>query len=370
MSTLFFVDGESKYHYDMKVKLFDLIKNNEIKIIDNDKIEYDFDMSKDKAFLHMESFIIENPETNRYAPNVFYSNDDPPCRSILHLDSKNNLCCDALGHYGVIENLPCRECLEKNIICEENNSIIGYIPDISYGYNNQHKIWVEINYRHPSTNEKTIFCYLNNITLLEIDTSRIENIDNGIVHAINLTSDNTYKYEIDAIIDNMKFLILKNNFADYNYIMGRFLQIPYYKKYPNEVIKILTDNNLVVYKFYDKFDKSIKKFISSKLIEPEPIIITKDFYDILYKNFNYDYDETIQFLETSIAINMKKEIKEKGYALYGDYVEQYETWLINKSEAIKRVHRIIDDNNLFATREYDRNKMKFKGRPLLILNKN
>jgi hypothetical protein len=192
---------ESNIHKEAKEKLFNMLSNG-LKIIDQNGENYRYGW--DDEFLHMESPILN------YKNSVLYSNSKRklPCFKYLNFNytHNKNLLCNQKGHYGNISNLPCKECIIKN--CDLKLLDVGFIPDISYGYNGIHSVWFEINYKHPSTLEKLFFCYTKNIMLFEFDAEYILNLDWN-TEKIKHKRYSVKEYD-NELIANMKILLLKN----------------------------------------------------------------------------------------------------------------------------------------------------------------
>lgn len=161
---MYFDSNESLSHKKAKEKLFDLIVQKRIEIVDQyDNVYEIFNGRYKDEFLHIESFIMD------YSNEAIFSNEKSPC--IKHLeDYKKKGLCDAKGYYGGFKELPCERCVIKNFRKHLGSSskFASYRPDVSFGYNGNHKIWLEIKSGNPCSKNKIDFCKENGIILLEI----------------------------------------------------------------------------------------------------------------------------------------------------------------------------------------------------------
>lgn len=190
MSNLFFDHPESDRHLNAKEKLFNLISEKKINITDNFENKHIiFKGENQDEFLHVESFIIRPENEKTYVNSAFFSNKDLPCVKYLTFKGNARLLCDQRSSYGAHDNLPCKYCLEMNLSSNEKNKTkIGYTPDVSFGYDGKHKVWLEILYTHACSDHKIRYCVENNIVLLEISVEEIENLTGGTLKFNNLTS--------------------------------------------------------------------------------------------------------------------------------------------------------------------------------------
>jgi hypothetical protein len=201
----FFNSIETKKHYQAKKLLFDLITQQKVKIIDHEGEIFEVFPNKYKyEFLHSESFILGND----IAP--LYSSETKLLPCIKYFSNNFTPICDLKRHCGAIYDLPCTKCLEINLSTnfEKIKEIINFKPDIAWGYENKHRIWIEIHNTNKSTYRKMKFCYENGITLLEIGAKDILkcnlNKENNLLIFNNLTK--LYEY-IDK--EKWKEMIIK-----------------------------------------------------------------------------------------------------------------------------------------------------------------
>lgn len=162
----YFNENESYDHMIAKDKLFRLITNKRVKIFDEEGKRYDvFTGERDDEFLHQESFVVD------YGDDVLFSSPNSPCKTLPNFKPM----CDQKGYYGAYENLPCKKCMLANVGDLHKSSRFGsYRPDISFGYGGKHVIWLEVSHTNPCSFNKINFCMNHNITLLEIDSSVID----------------------------------------------------------------------------------------------------------------------------------------------------------------------------------------------------
>lgn len=220
----FFNNKESKAHKEAKEKLFDLIIQDKVKILDNYNREYYIYVGFEEEFLHMESFLIN------YHNEAIYSNYDLPCVKHLNFNKEEYvLLCDLKGHWGVFETLPCKKCIEINYIGDKN--IIGYTPDIAYGYDGKHQIWLEINHKHKCTKQKIDYCRDNNIILLEINSKDV--LDFNETKNNNLIFNNLSNDRYNITFDKKVYFAGKINQHDWRHSLFNTLRIEdeyYYEK--------------------------------------------------------------------------------------------------------------------------------------------
>jgi hypothetical protein len=213
-TNIFYENTESYNHQRAKETLFDLLIKGNVVIIDDKHNIYE-DVYKGlhtNEFLHIESFLLKSPSASNYCPNPMFSSKELPCITCLNFNSQDHkLLCDQKSYCGAFEKLPCRKCIELNYepITTDLSSykIIGFTPDIAYGYDNKFKIWFEVNYQNPCSIAKRQYCYNNNIILLEINASKIKE-NSKILPFTNLSSENIMldkrNQSIDDAVNSLK----------------------------------------------------------------------------------------------------------------------------------------------------------------------
>jgi len=174
MSLIFNEYTEGKLHKKIKDYIFDSIVNGSCRVFDDSGIEYHIYKGEyDDEFLHMEDFLIKPREQLTYLKEAMLSSSELPCMKYLNFtNNTHHMMCKGRGYFGAIDTMPCRKCFDVNFeaLCKYTNpSFIGFNPDISYGYNGVHKVWLEINSTHECTPYKVNYCFQNDIILLEID---------------------------------------------------------------------------------------------------------------------------------------------------------------------------------------------------------
>lgn len=223
----YFETNESNSHLKAKEKLFDLIVSKRIEIVDQHGNSYEIFKGKDETeFLHIESFVMD------YSNQALFSNEKPPCQQHLNDHNKKGLC-EAKGYYGAYKELPCERCVSINFRRHIKNSSIyaSYRPDVAFGYQGIHKIWLEIKNENPCSINKIEFCKKNDIVLLEIsDTDVLKFKDyNGrlIFNKLEeyIETPNLYK-DIDIVLKHIDKKLKVDLFVDYKEVNNMFIGMP------------------------------------------------------------------------------------------------------------------------------------------------
>lgn len=308
---------ESEKHLQAKLKLFNLLKENKLTLIDQYNTEYQLYKGKKGEFLYVE-------------PIIFFRDNKPllqnknfPCLVSMAIFNKrefNPLCNFEINNNYVtaLEKFPCYECLQNNFnislykILEEMRSHI-IIPDIAYGYNGKYKVWIEILHMHKCSDHKRALAKLHKIHLLEISSLDIEKLQEGEklkCNLINFMNKEEYKkYVSFTISKNRKGTEVKtieqkkNNSVQENKKERKRILEMMYEKF-NHIFEMLTieleNNNVsyesflnlmykkVIYNNYEKkkFDKLLKHFLRHK-IKVSIIDFTSSFYhEETLKKFN------------------------------------------------------------------------------------
>ncbi len=206
---------ESEIHKNAKHKLFNLIVNHKINIYDNNNIYYNiFPYKYKNEFLHLESFNI-----GYHSNNPIYSNDYLPCNNIFNIKISP---CSFRGGFGVIENLPCNNCLKNSKLKNDYKNIdinkIGFRPDIAWGYENEYKVWLEVNYAHSCNDNKILYCANNNIILLEFDAEEINNLSNDYIIGHDMIHKHMKKFIInyEDLFNNLLGILNNNLYYEAN----------------------------------------------------------------------------------------------------------------------------------------------------------
>ena len=272
---LFLENTEGSLHANSKHKLFQLLIDSKIHLLDNNGFEYKiFPQINPTEFLHMEAFTVN------YKNNAIYSDSNFSCIKDFNLEADSAMSnCDYQSNYGVCWELPCRECITDHYSLKNNDkNPIGYTPDIAYGYDNKYKIWIEICDKHPSTINKINFCMTNDIILLEVRAIDIEKLDSSFLMVMNLTSRKYW----DAIEN----------------ITGDDFESKKLKVFKERLISITEDINIKGYSLYSKHTNYIslyflnyyvggfKKFIEDRGFKVFPLNkIAKQKYNVSEENY-------------------------------------------------------------------------------------
>lgn len=356
MSKLFYENSEGKKHYDMKMKLFDLIIEKNVKIVDDYNAEYEIYTKKHKnEFLHIESFIIKPEQEDRYVNSVFFSNENLPCSKYLGFDTNNNgLLCDLKGYCGAIEKLPCNKCLEINLDKKQKNDIsIGFTPDISFGYDGKHIVWLEVLNTSPCSPYKIKFCQDNNIELLEISVTDIDRfksgrmIFNNLTKKVNKTGEKEFLSKVLEQI-NKKGYYLKTDFnMDYHKILYPVFAEEYHIKFD----QFLSTYNLSL---LEKYDEKIKKLLNIEIDGLKHLIISDSFEQKVLEATQYlnaNIEECAFNRIVDIFHDITKQINESGFirsnSIKNKLFKEFKIFEVEKEEFEKLWLDFLKKNNLF-----------------------
>jgi len=279
---MYFDTNESKSHLEAKEKLFDLITSKRVKIADQDGNVYDvFSGKHDDEFLHMESFIMN------YSSDAIFSNKESPCKKFME---NKNPGCNMEGYFGAFKELPCEKCIVKNFrkYIEGSSKYASYRPDVSFGYEGKHKIWLEIKNESPCSKNKIEFCKSNGIVLLEIDSTDINGFKshNGKL-LFNRLEEYVHTPSIYEDTENiLKFIREKLNeekFIPYEQVVEKFADAPSNSEF-------VTARNII--KFKERLEKEfniiliegsdLKRYFNVK--RKQKALISKIEYDKLIEN--------------------------------------------------------------------------------------
>lgn len=312
---MYFDSNESSSHKKAKEKLFDLIISKRVEILDQNGNKYEiFKGVQEKEFLHIESFIMD------YINKAIFSNMESPCIKHLRDFNKKGLC-DTNGYYGAFKELPCEKCVKINFgkYLSGSSKYASYRPDVSFGYNGLHKVWLEIKNESPCSKNKIEFCKQNDIILLEISDNDVlkfndcngKLIFNKLEEYIHIAS--IYE-DIDEVITYIKAEIKDNKFAFMQEASHKLLKLPFsdgflqprnilllQKRIENEFNIISIDN------------KELEKYFN--INKKSKLIISKEEYDKLVELNYINKEETqdgIKVIEPSTNSVIVKCFKCKG----------------------------------------------------------
>lgn len=309
--TGYFNYKESFTHLSAKEKLFELIKSRRVTIKDQFNEEYDIFKGKfNHEFLHLESFVMD------YSNRVLFSNYDSPCKELKNFTPL----CKQEGYMGAFEELPCAKCILSNFgDIKKSSRYASFRPDISFGYDGLHKVWLEIKHTHESTYNKLRFCYENDIILLEIDTNVIEEFNdyNGELVFERLIYEpveiDLSKYEkfIESNLNEKGYILSvdlkrKINKNLFEYTFNKLARYDIYNQLINKynLIEVFDDNRGVMEYFGFKGKKKI-------------LIQEKDIPKIerIKEEYNIRVNERIN----NIIDELVSEINKNGYMLLSDF---------------------------------------------------
>lgn len=252
---MYFDMNESETHLKAKEKLFSLIANKKVRLIDDKRKQiHIYSGAIPTEFLHMESMVVG------YGSDALYSNFDSPCKSFI-----DSPVCDLKGHFGVIEQLPCQKCILNNVNEEElrgSSIYASYRPDIAYGINGKHLVWVEIYHKSKSSYSKVYFCRDKGIKLLEVKADDVLNLveDNDLV--VNVLNEKLDEYITDSLEDKVAKII-------------------------NSVKKYISNNGMIpnkdFYKFIDKYNLNTfdRYYTKRKIIDTIGLVKLENYtYDV------------------------------------------------------------------------------------------
>jgi len=273
---IFLKNNEGKLHASAKNKLFQLLIDHKVHLLDSSGYEYEiFPQVNTTEFLHLEPFTVN------YKNHAIYSDIEMHCLDVFGLEGdKVSGYCNFGLDCGVCWELPCRECIEYYYKPVKNINPIGFTPDIAYGYDGKYIIWIEICNTHPATSYKIEFCKKNNIILLEVSAIDIELLNDSFLMVMNRTSKNYW----DAIND-----IYENNKM---------------KMFDESLNKIIDNINIKGYSLYSEYARKngFKKYIEEKgfdamqlsKIVKEKYSVTEDGYPwIVIRNENFKNQNNI-----------------------------------------------------------------------------
>lgn len=314
---MYFDGNESDEHIEAKKKLFSLILAKRVKLVDSNGKSYDiFTGIYEDEFLHMESFMMD------YSAKVLFSSRDSPCKKYMSEHGKSPLC-NMKGYYGAFEELPCEKCVTDNFRkhLDGSSKFASYRPDISFGYEGIHRIWIEIKYTHGCSNSKITFCQEKGIVLLEASAESVLSL-NDYHNKLTLNKLNN-----DNVVVSDKYL-----YGDAAQKIRKFLDERGYITFTalHEIAegcsdgthewrvnkrKLVYDSNLVE---LNNYNSGVKDHL--KLIKSPKIYIEKSNEDRIRK-VGEMYDSNIEGKVKATVKKMSKIINKKGYMLLKDYKE-------------------------------------------------
>lgn len=311
---MYFDTNESSSHRKAKEKLFDLIIQKRIEVYDQCGNRYEiFNGKYEDEFLHIESFVMD------YSNEALFSNHNSPC--IKHLESfKKSGYCDKKGYFGAFKELPCERCVTANFrkYVEGSSKFASYRPDVAFGFNGLHKVWLEIKNENPCSENKIKFCKDNDIVLLEIsdwDVIKFKDFNGKLVFnklEEYIEIPNSYK-DIVRIIEYIKDELNKYRFIDFKVVLEMLSKSP-------STNGILQPRNMMLLlkridaEFRTVFmtSKSIMNYFNSD-VKCKAIISIKDYEQL--KKDNIIQEEAIReikVVEPSTSDRLAKCFKCKG----------------------------------------------------------
>lgn len=369
---IFFNNCEGEKHRRAKYDLLNILIEGSITIKDNLGNTYTILNKKEGEFLHLESFLIN------YDALPTYSSTELPCKKHLNFNLKDHrLMCNQKGNFGVVEVLPCRKCIELNY-CVENfqeiKRLVGFTPDISYGYNNQHIIWFEIKNHSGCSDYKKKFCCINNITLLEINHENIDRYAKELIFE-NLSHQPSQEEMLNKTISNMCFEIEQNRYAPKSIYKNELKSIyadlsskNFNKKYQdilnqNDLCEITQRNKSMNIKFGMPMGNS-------------HLIVKKDFLNNI-NIFNLQYENelknTLEDQIEKIKSQILESISKEGYTLSKNFKKDFLIILgkLNKKNTHSQWKKFLSQNKLKELERYDKNKYNVKSSqfPYIIIKK-
>ena len=364
---LFLENTEGKIHRKAKMKLFDSILQGNIKIIDTYDNTYNiFQGEYDTEFLHIESFLIKPNKNGIYVNSAMLSNNELPCIKYLNFNKdEHRLLCNQQGYYGAIENLPCRKCIEINLgDKQEYKYYVGYTPDIAFGYNGEHKIWLEINYTHPCSDHKINYCINNNIILLEINADDVLKCNTGELYFNNYNLNYfTEKNRIFNETINIYLNEIKDIYCLSRKVKDLFMDFYSFYYFKDEYLKFLEEHN---FKEYVKYNNFIKSYLCIEESGFPHLIVTDELYNELLEVEKQEYkikEYKLTLLENRILQDMNK----NGCVLSNKYKKEYDKLSNNKQWT-----KFLNINNLKEINHYgmemkEKLEIHSKGYPFIIV---
>lgn len=278
---------EGNFHKEAKEILYDLIKNN-TPMKDNYGNIVSIDMTHKNSFLQ-----IESPTMLGCGGNVLYGNTSNLCTNSA-VGWKYKPYCKFEYEYGFIEEVPCWKCRDINYY-NATKEFIGFIADISYGYENNHKIWFEIKHSNAISPKKYSFCKSNNIQMYEIDSIDISN-DLDCIHLIKIDDAYCANNMRDNRVDN----ILNKSMEEIE-IEG-FIQSAKVKEYLTNLgdgyqkifFDVFIDENELL-EFVIKTGKKAKEIATRYNIPSGRILTTSDGFMNMRRNI-MEFEDAIRFI--------------------------------------------------------------------------
>lgn len=351
--------NESKLHLLAKKRLFELIKNKSFVVTDDRGNHYEI-MNGTHAdeFLHIESPILLGSN------NAVYSSEVSPCKHYFDRYKDITPDCDLRGYYGAIGTLPCNNCLIGNFgrdIMTSGNRVLSFRPDIAYGYNGIHKVWIEIRNTSPSSYRKKQFCHEHGIILLEIKAESVMGYKESETLLFKRLEygdkDKSCKELLDEIKRKLDSKIKARGFIDPKDIKKWYYEKLLYKQenIDESYVEFLNDNKLVKYRAKEK---AIRHYLD---VSNKTIFIREE--DVF--NFNdiiETYDDYIKEIKESIMVTLCGQIEVNGLMLLSDFKSKYLqlTPAYNKSVSSSEIDEGIHKNGLYHIKNSDELSVKLK----------
>ncbi|MDY8021233.1 hypothetical protein [Paenibacillus polymyxa] len=344
--------SESNIHLEAKMKLYELIKSKKITIVDQFNNEHNILSAsgiKDE-FLNVEyPTVLKSKKSlglNNYFPCLLKMRDDYKIES-------PTMMCNNSSFIGCNESVPCFECAKSNLTKHKikydryrnHLDFFSFIPDIAYGYEGEHKIWIEIIHKHKCTSFKRNIAKLLRVKIIEVSSYDILYLENGKRHisgklVTEMNNDEYNNFAKETINDNTrterngKRTEKRKNNTEKKPPSNRKKKLTRkaFQEFCNDIFKeeiVKMKNKIESNKGYYKKEK-IDKYFIDKLIPIINIDFDLDFnkyIDYFYRSLGFsiitpsNYDENLlkqfdidYFGDEKIIIH--KETKIKMYELY------------------------------------------------------
>lgn len=192
--------NESDIHYNAKIKLFNLIKDGKVTLIDQDNRIYDLYKGYEKEFLFVEPLVM----IADYG-KALLKDRDFPCLKFMAWNKStafNPYCDYEIDKFNTSEDIPCYNCLFDNLNSLNREDLFKnhiqshcIIPDISYGTGRMHHVFIEVIYQHECSEKKRNIAKHFKIPILEVKAMDILNLKNDelICYNLNFLTEDDYK---------------------------------------------------------------------------------------------------------------------------------------------------------------------------------
>ena len=337
---MYFDYNEGNKHLSAKNKLYNLILSRRVKLIDQNEKEYVIFMGDFKnEFLHLESFVMD------YSSNVLFSNSTPIWKKFI-----SNPHCSQTGYYGAYEELPCHNCVKENIegdLLTGSSKYASFRPDIAFGYNGIHKVWIEIKDTNTSSISKLSFCKEKDIILLEVNAEYVLQLQ-GFHNNLNVnrlddkmvTCDNKKDYSnVKNLIENK---ITKNKYISSKECSELIESISNGgNEYIDNLARVKYDLDLTV---LENVSIPLQHYFGTK----QKIYVKKDILTTL-STYEINFEEQIVIKVSEKIYELDEIIRKQGFMMQKDYNEEiikvlpegYKSKLNNYNSKLNTYNRII-----------------------------